>query len=173
MFFRYCSIFLITLFFISCSATRPKTQIRDLNEIPQNAETYTNNINNESFYYIQMKYEDYYFRVWNFEKPSETLEGIKWPFRAYKVGKSYGENLQLLDDAFFNKMYDNSNFDNYLKVSQDAITLKRLNIRAFPTITPLLRDPSRAGEGFPFDYLQNSAISANKPVFVSLSFFQR
>ena len=28
-------------------------------------------------------------------------------------------------------------------------------------------DPSLAGEGFPFDYMQNSIIAANKPIFIS------
>ena len=30
-----------------------------------------------------------------------------------------------------------------------------------------MRDPKKAGEGFPFDYLQNSSIAANKPLIIS------
>jgi hypothetical protein len=145
-----------------------KVQIYDLENTPQDIREFTKNLDDvTSFYEIQKKYEKYYFRVWNFQKPNETIEDIKWPFKSYKVGDSYGENLQLLDEDFFTSMYENANFDKYLSVSKKAITLKHLNIRGFPTLRPLLRDPLLAGEGFPFDYLQNSTISANKPIFVS------
>jgi len=64
-------------------------------------------------------------------------------------------------------MEENSNFADYSSVNKRAITLKKLNIRAFPTDRPVLRDPDKAGEGFPFDYMQNSTIAANKPIFIS------
>ena len=64
-------------------------------------------------------------------------------------------------------MLENANFDEFATLNAKAITIRPVNIRAFPTIKPLLRDPAKAGEGFPFDYLQNSTLYANKPIFVS------
>ncbi|MDQ7061986.1 MAG: SH3 domain-containing protein [Sulfurimonas sp.] len=64
-------------------------------------------------------------------------------------------------------MQEQSNIEDYLKVSKKGVILKYTNIRALPTSRPLLKDPSLAGEGFPFDYLQNSAVNANIPVFIS------
>ena len=181
--FKYLFLILVVSFFMACSSEKkepkpPKepleqleeinVSIYDLEHIPQDISVFTDKLDdNVSLYSIQNKYEDYYFRAWNFKKPDETLEDIKWPFRSYKVGSSYGENLQLLDEDFFKKMYENANFENYLSVNKKAITTKHLNIRAFPTSRPLLRDPSLAGEGFPFDYLQNSTIDSSKPVFIS------
>ena len=61
----------------------------------------------------------------------------------------------------------NANFENYSTLNKKAVTIQGVNLRAFPTDKPLLLDPSKAGEGFPFDYLQNTTIAANKPLFVT------
>ena len=150
------------------STEKKDISIYDLKNIPQNIDFFTKNLDTKAPLYSKQKnYEKNYFRVWNIKKPTQSVEDIKWSFRSYVVGKSYGENLHLLKQSFFDKMYKNSNFKNYLKLSKCGITLKHLNIRSFPTLRPLLKDPSLAGEGFPFDYLQNSTIAANKPLFVS------
>ncbi len=180
--FRYILMGFLVFNFIACSSKKElkvktttevcidieKTQIYDLEHTPQDIKEFTSKINDSvSLYDIQKKYEKNYFRVWNFKTPGESVESIKWPFKSYRVGSSYGENLQLLDKSFFEKNYLNANFDEYLSVNKKAVTLEHLNIRAFPTTRPLLRDPLLAGEGFPFDYLQNSTVSANKPIFIS------
>ncbi|MFA6191969.1 MAG: SH3 domain-containing protein [Sulfurimonas sp.] len=170
---RYFFGVLAILLFFGCSSKEitPKSEgivVSDLVNLPQNAESYTKNIDdNVSFYDIQKNYNASYFRMWNIEKPKESIENIKWPFYAYTNIKTFGENLQPLQKAFFDKMYENSNFDSYATLNQRAVTLKHSDLRSFPTIAPLLKDPSLAGEGFPFDYLQNSTIGANEPVFAS------
>lgn len=143
-------------------------EIADLVNIPQDAAYYTKAIeNNVSMYDIQKKYEQYYFSIWNIDKPREDLKSVKWPFSSYCIGKSYGENFQPLEKDFFDKMLESANFDLFATVNKKGLTLKETNIRAFPTIRPLLKDPTLAGEGFPFDYLQNSTMHANEPIFVS------
>ena len=64
-------------------------------------------------------------------------------------------------------MHEDVNFSQFLSVNKRAITLKETSIRAFPTMLPLFLDPNRAGEGYPFDYLQNSTIHAYKPIYIS------
>ncbi|MDF1874915.1 SH3 domain-containing protein [Sulfurimonas sp. SAG-AH-194-I05] len=139
----------------------------DLQTFPQNVKEYTKNIHTDSLYTIQNNYEKSYFRMWNITKPKATLEDIKWPFYIYHENNSYGENLLPRDERFFNTMYKKSNFDAYLTINKKALTLKHVNLRAMPTMKPILRDPKIAGEGFPFDYLQNSSVNANVPLFVS------
>ena len=140
--------------------------IHDLVIFPQTSEAYIKNLNIKNTKLSQSSYEKNYFRVWN-EIPKDSSKDVMWPFYSYKAGNSYGENLQLIDESFFIHMKKNANFDTYKSVNKNALTLKHLDIRAFPTSKPLFRDFSLAGEGFPFDYMQNSTISANKPVFIS------
>ncbi|MCF6339156.1 MAG: SH3 domain-containing protein [Sulfurimonas sp.] len=143
-------------------------EIYDLVTIPQDVRYFLNNIPYEVFSYdIQKKYEKKYFNIWNIDSPKMSLKSVKWPFAVYRVGKSYGENLKLIKQNFFDEMMKNSNYKAYSTLNKKAVVLRNANIRAFPTNRPLLKDPLLAGEGFPFDYLQNSSISANKPLFIS------
>ncbi|MDD5372254.1 MAG: SH3 domain-containing protein [Sulfurimonas sp.] len=173
---RYIFIILSIILLTGCSLRDIKIDekkvtakdIYDLQNIPQNVSYFAKNIDkNISFYEIQKKYEQRYFSIWNIDKPKEGLISVKWPFFSYRPGKSYGENLQPLEQSFFDTMLNNANFDTYATLNAKAVTLKEVSLRSFPTIKPLLKDPSLAGEGFPFDYLQNSTVHANEPILVS------
>jgi len=171
---RYILIILLIVFFTGCSLrdakikTSKTIEIYDLQNIPQDVNYFSKNIDkNTSFYEIQKKYEQRYFSMWNIEKPKEGLVSVKWPFFSYRPSKSYGENLQPLEQNFFDTMLNNANFDTYATINSKAVTLREVSLRSFPTIKPLLRNPSLAGEGFPFDYLQNSTVHANEPILVS------
>lgn len=189
---RYFFIILLVILFVGCSSSVIKKEslikidnnttcdgfvknkvsesvkIYDLLNIPQNVTPFLENIdNNISIYDIQKKYEESYFSIWNIDKPIEELSSVKWPFVSFCANRSYGENLQPLEQSFFDEILINANFEEYATLNAKAVILKESSIRAFPTIKPLLKDPTIAGEGFPFDYLQNSTIHANKPIFVS------
>lgn len=150
--------------FGGCVSKEPKS-LKVL-KLPQDIHVYTKIYNAAKEKVENKNFTDLYFSVWN-KEPQFTLKDIMWPFDAYKVGESYGENLQLLKQSFFNDMKINSNFENFMSVKRKAITVEYSDIRSFPTTRPLFHNPSLAGEGFPFDYLQNSTIQANKPLFVS------
>ena len=166
---KYFLVVFSLFILFGCSSKKPEPiVIEDLVTIPQDVTVFTKNLDDESTLYdIQKKYEKLYFSMWNIKEPKETLKDIQWPFDTFKAGSSYGENLQPLQQKFFDDMYENANFEAYATLNKRAITLRHSDLRAFPTVRPLLRDPSLAGEGFPFDYLQNSSIEANKPIFVS------
>ena len=140
--------------------------VKDLQVIPQDVSYYTKNIQSSDIG-SEATYEKKYFRVWNVQKSALSLEEAMWAHRSYKVGDTYGENLQLLEQSFFDEALENSNYDNYLSVNAKALSLNLLNMRAFPTDKVVLRDPKKAGEGFPFDYLQNTTVAANKPLLIS------
>lgn len=163
-------IILSIIAFAGCAGKDPKapSEIYDLVNIPQDAGSFLKDMpQNLSYYDIQKKFEENYFSPWKIEKLDDNLTIMKWPFDSYRAGDSYGENLKPLKQTFFDEMLYSSNFESFSSVNEKALVLKETNIRAFPTTKPLLKDPSLAGEGFPFDYLQNSTIYANKPIFVS------
>jgi hypothetical protein len=166
---KYSIVFAILLMFSGCVIKQPETSdIYDLTSLPQNIHFYTQESNLSRTNALNpAKFEKSYFSPWNIETPEKTLDEIQWAFKSYKLGSSYGENLQLLNQKFFDAMDENANFDAYGSINKKAITLRDLDIRAFPTDRPLLFDPKKAGEGFPFDYLQNTTIAANKPLFIS------
>ena len=140
--------------------------INDLDFVSQDVREYSKQLVG-SRQFSQDVFEKNYFKAWNLEKSGTSLRTAMWAHNLYKVGNTYGENLQLLKQKFFDETLENGNYEEYGSLNKQAITLKRLNIRAMPTNQPVLLDPTQAGEGFPFDYLQNSSIAANKPIFVS------
>ena len=167
---RYILLFLTMLFFTACTSLRTLDygDIQDLKELPQQTGAYAYvKDENVSISDIQNSYEDNYFRPWNMDSIKTDIEQVKWPFRSYTAKNSYGENLKPLSQEWFDKMYKRSNFDSYATVNKKAITLRFANLRSFPTDKPIFKDPNQAGEGFPFDYLQNSSVHANEPIFVS------
>ncbi|MBT5935035.1 SH3 domain-containing protein [Sulfurimonas sp.] len=143
-----------------------KEEVSDLKSIPQDVTLYSENIE-EHIYPNVIDFDRNYFNPWNIDKMDIILKDAMWAYSSYQYGNSYGENLQLLSQKFFDEILENSSFQDYSSVNKRAISLRELNIRAFPTSRPLLMDPNKAGEGFPFDYLQNSILAANKPLFIS------
>ena len=143
-----------------------KEYVADLRHYSQDVFSYSKDINEQKIF-SQKEYEHSYFSVWNYKGIKTSLADAKWAHKRYKAGNTYGENLQLLKKDFFDTTLENANFEEYDTLNKKALSLKKLNIRAMPSDKPVLLDPSEAGEGFPFDYLQNSLISANKPLLVS------
>ncbi|WP_457747774.1 SH3 domain-containing protein [Sulfurimonas sp.] len=143
-----------------------KKSLSDVNYVYQDVSLYSEGIE-KSFISTQEKFEEQYFRPWRIDKIGTSKEDAMWAYKLFNPTNSYGENLQPISQKFFDDILENSNFSAFSTLNRRAITLKELNIRAFPTQKPVLRDPSLAGEGFPFDYMQNSTIAANKPIFVS------
>lgn len=167
---RYILLFFVALLFSACTQLRiiDYAEIQDLKELPQETGAYAYvKDDNTTIYDIQNSYEGNYFRPWNMQSIKTDADQIKWPFRSYMPSNSYGENLKPLSQDWFDKMYKRSNFSNYATVNLKAITLRASSLRSFPTDKPIFKDPNKAGEGFPFDYLQNSSVHANEPIFVS------
>lgn len=169
---KYLLFVFLTLLLGGCASkdalhvVKYRSDIYDLQNVAQDVEIYTPAVVTNSSI-DQKEFVKQYFSIWNMETIPYHVDTIKWPFKYYKYPKVYGENLQLLEQGFFDKMYENSNFTDYSTINKKAITLHYANIRAFPTDRPVLLDPRKAGEGFPFDYMQISSIEANKPLFVS------
>lgn len=147
-----------------CNANDPA----DLTVFPQHIEPYLENMaERKAVLPLQETYKRHYYSVWAPDYAPEPLEKVKWPFEVYTPEDAYGENLRPLPQAWFYAMMLESAWERYGSVGEPVISLKRLNLRNFPTAKPLFHNPCTAGEGFPFDYLQNSTVFANEPLYLS------
>jgi cell wall-associated NlpC family hydrolase len=152
---------------VEVSNVQKVQEVQKLEHISQNVDVYLANFVDNNASVDQEEFEKHYFSAWDTDTKEFTVDRVQWAFEAFKYGDSYGENLQLIEEDFFTSVKENANYKEYAKINKNALSLYELNIRAFPSDRPLLRDPSKAGEGFPFDYLQNTSIHANKPLFVT------
>lgn len=142
-------------------------KVNDLERFEQSMAPYVeqNGIDRESLLEIQTTFGGRYFSPWGYNAPPQKVQEVMWPLRAFRGG--YGSNLRPVSPSWFEEIKNMSNFDAYGSINKKAITLKWMNIRTLPTDKPLYKDPSKAGDGYPFDILQNSSVNYNEPIFVS------
>lgn len=158
------AILATSVLFTACSQKIPvviEPKKDDLAELSQKVTT--NFLNQES---ASSEYFQKYFIPWSSTKLSYPKAEAAWGF-GFKNRKIYLENHNLASKEWFDKVIDNANFDEYNINVKKAITLKNTNLRVLPTSSPMFYNPTVPGEGFPFDYNQNSLLKLNTPLIVS------
>ncbi len=157
-------ILVITLLFSACSVKEPVLSQAKNSDIEVLATTANDNSFNSTE--VLKDFFNKYFKPWNSTKVSFPKLEAMWG-QSYKNKKVYLENHQLATASWFDKQIENSNFNDYNILPKKAITLKNVNLRVLPTNSPMFYDPTQPGEGFPFDYNQNSSLKINTPIIVS------
>lgn len=169
MYKNFISISLLFFIFVGCATKEPYFSIEELTKLEQNPKNY---ISDELFldkslqFLISNEYKKTFFAPWHQYNMSHSKEAAMWAF-SYKDRAVYGENHRLLTKQWFEELINNANFEEYDSKKQKAITISNSSLRALPTKSVLFYNPKSAGEGFPFDYNQNSAIYINTPLYVS------
>ncbi len=106
-----------------------------------------------------------FFAPWNREFPSVTPDRSLWAWEEWKDATPWGENLRPHSRQWMEALLVNCAMEEWGNVNRKAVACVDTDLRALPTNRPFFRDPSSAGEGFPFDYLQNSRVKAGEPLF--------
>ena len=162
-------LFLLTFFLSGCS-----TKSGD-DYILQDLKNYSQDITDYSFDWgvaaqvMQTKQKEFrnrYFMPWNLETISYNIAEAMWG-RIYLQSDTYGANLKPLTHKFYDHQLKNANYKAYGSVNKKAICIVNTDMRVFPTQKPIFKDPGKAGEGYPFDYNQNSLLKINSPLLIS------
>jgi NLPC_P60 stabilising domain, N term/SH3 domain (SH3b1 type)/SH3 domain of SH3b2 type/NlpC/P60 family len=108
-----------------------------------------------------------FFAPWNRAAASLNAASAFWGVNSYHPDEGYGENLLPWPLADWEALVANQEIDRYPSLARPAITVRNAALRVFPTRRPFFRDPRRAGQGYPFDYFQNSELWAGTPLLVT------
>ena len=108
-----------------------------------------------------------FFAPWDQRGPRGGRESLLWAFDYLASKDVYGENRRLRSGAWFDRQRKNSREEVFGTVNRRGMTVAETDLRAFPTEEPAFFSFERAGEGYPFDYLQNSRLKPGEPFFVS------
>ena len=144
-------------------------EIRDTLTIPQDTTPFSKQLtpmSAEEQIFNDARYNEIYFRPWTDWSMQTSRKQATWQFTYAKQTMYFKDRTRVPRD-WFRQLINNSNFNAYESLNLPAITLKLTNLRLFPTMRGIYYDPNRAGEGFPFDYSQNSSIHINTPLFIS------
>lgn len=107
-----------------------------------------------------------FYSPWRQTAPRDAAKTLEWVFEAY--GKNvFGENLLPRSPSWIEEQRRQARIEAAGELNRHAISVRPAFLRLMPTVTPAFRSPSLAGEGYPFDYLQNSAVHPGEPLFVS------
>ena len=105
-----------------------------------------------------------FFSPWTDEWPQEHVE----TFFSWDLSKEnfWGGTLLPISPERMSGMLDQGDLKNFPSRSLRAIATANTDLRFLPTVEPLFADPERAGEGWPFDYSQNSTMWSGTPLRV-------
>lgn len=132
----------------------------------QNLTAYTTNVSD--FNITKETFDEKYFMPWQISKIAYPIEKATWANQVfYKKDRYYGENTLLLDIKEIEDIINKTNFKAYNTINHYAITTKNAQVRNLPTNKPFLKNTKDAGEGFSFDYLQNTRLHVNTPLLIS------
>ena len=84
----------------------------------------------------------------------------------YQKKDFVGENTHVYPKAWIAGITKNANFAKFPNLRMRAITIHNANIKMLPTMDPAFESWNKPGEGYPFDCIQQSFITANTPIFV-------
>lgn len=109
-----------------------------------------------------------FFMPWHINSINIDEEKAAWANIVFKrKGKYFAENKRPWEEQEIKTIIENTNFENFNKEKIYAITTRQTQVRNLPTHRPFLKNPKLAGEGFAFDYLQNTLLHVNEPIFIS------
>ena len=146
-----------------------KPLINDIQDIKQDPSFYTKNLKpiptKKKNLFIS-DFQSKYFYPWHIKKFTVSYKNATWG-DVYSKRKVYSENLTPISKEWFDDIIKASNFEKFDTVRKRAITVNNSHLKVFPTVSKIFYDPNEAGEGFPFDYNENSSIKINTPLFIS------
>ena len=114
------------------------------------------------------RFEEYWYGPWGRNEPKAcTPEEFSWAARSFSEKVVFGPNLLEVSAARVEAVTANAQLSKYPSRTARGITVRNTAMRALPSHDPFYYDFRKAGEGYPFDYNQNSAVWAGTPLFVS------
>ncbi len=148
----------------------PKNKVADMKRIPQNPAFYANQIkpfSQKKQKNLDKEFNKKYFKPWSINKLDIPKQDYGWEVRFITKKRIYREKGSVIRASVYNKWIDNANYKHINSKKYKAITVRRTNVKALPTSASFYRDPRKTGEGFPFDYNQNSSLHINVPLIIS------
>jgi cell wall-associated NlpC family hydrolase len=114
-------------------------------------------------------FNDKFFAPWHLKKASLSAETAFWGIKHYECKEGFAENLLPWRREEWQRLIALHQLDTYPSLARPAITVRNTSLRLLPTERPFFLNPRQAGEGFPFDYFQSSALAVGNPVFATQS----
>jgi hypothetical protein len=163
---------LAVLTLASCTAVQdPYAPIPDLTTFEQRASAYVEDgepiMGFADHRQAAENFLEGFFAPWRRAEPVHDAEEAAWGLRLADSKRFFGENTLPKPDGWARRMRELSDLETFPNMRLAAVAAVNTSMRVLPTDRPAFYDFAKAGEGFPFDMLQNSAVWAGTPLFIS------
>lgn len=184
--FRFAALCCILLLAFGCARQPPvpiptapptppaKGEVRDLRVLPQDLNAYLRPGTADRRLYPQeqagMRMETFmqtWLAPWNMARPAYSRKAVEDIFRRFEKSPGFGTGGQRNSPDFATSLHAVAGLGAYPNTMRKALTVKNTNLRGMPTLAPRFADPRLPGEGYPFDYLQHTALPPATPVLVT------
>ncbi len=162
------------VFSVLLSACGPRrTGIADLATYPQNAAYYLGEEPARPLLAPGMqaefmqRFRQRFFAPWHSAAATVPADNAFWGSTVFAKRTGYAENLQPWTLARWEALVAMQVQSAYPSMARRAITTRNADLRVMPTNKPFFYDARKAGEGYPFDYMQNSALWIGTPLLVT------
>ncbi|WP_428562404.1 MAG: SH3 domain-containing protein [Solidesulfovibrio sp. DCME] len=151
-----------------------KGEVEDLRVLPQDLNAYLRPDNADKPLYPQEQiglrldgFVQEWSAPWHMAKPGYPRKAVEEIFRRFEKSPGFGAGGRRNPAEFATALHAAAGLGSYPNVVRKAVTVKNTNLRGMPTASPRFADPSLPGEGYPFDYLQHTALPPATPVLVT------
>ena len=143
----------------------------DLDRIPQDATAFTGSGDRPILQVDKdwlEKFEAYWYGPWERTEPAVCREAaFGWAAESFSRKPVFGPSLLKLSTSQVEAVVANAQLDEFPSRAEYGIAIRNTALRALPSAEPFYFDFRKAGEGYPFDYNQNSAVWAGTPLFLT------
>lgn len=164
IYLRLFFLIVVLSFFVGCSYKN--RDIGDLKKIPQDANYFVSSLDSEKIIKTPNleKFKESHFAPWLDEFRGDTKNAL-WGL-VYLNRDIYGENRLKIELDRKRELKESIDIESFPNSNQFAISVKNSDLRVLPSNKPAFYSFKRAGEGYPFDYFQNSSIHIYTPLRV-------
>ncbi|MDD2557797.1 MAG: SH3 domain-containing protein [Desulfuromonas sp.] len=159
---------------LSGCAPKPGYLPRDLATMPQQPLSYlqaesavTELLSADAHQALAQNFLAHHFSPWKAQGPLPETGRPFWAVEWIQSKPVFGINLLPLEADEIHRLVQSAAAQDYPSRARHGITLTHVDVRALPTAAPIFNDPRKAGEGFPFDYLQHGVLPCGTPVVVT------
>lgn len=163
---------LFYLMLLQSCALRQEAQISDLHTMPQETLYYLDQsigpqdvlLDKAEQKKLAREFLSQWFSPWNnTQQIPDTAEFFRY-IKELQAEAVFGENKRPRDPAWLAGLVADARLQEYPALDQPGVVTRNSSLRLLPSQRPVYRDFSQAGQGYPFDLLQVSAIWAGSPL---------
>ncbi len=164
------SAMLLALFILVSGCATTPGMIRDLQTLPQDAGAYHGKnpdkplIGAGTQAVLFADFLRHHFSPWTRERNTLTADQVFWALDRFQKKHLFGQNTLERGPEWLKRMRTLSRVSAYPSLDRACIAVVNTSMRALPTQEPAFYDFTMAGEGYPFDYVQNSLVLAGTPL---------